>query len=123
MSRSLLSALSLAADWGETLSEVRNPQLFLLNVLEQTVQPLAGVPAGHSLGQVVFSPDGKGVVFVARENAPCPLGVIYFNTRPSKLYYLELNGSGSAAVLLTPDDHSAQWPRFRSVPLPDLTLP
>jgi len=66
--------------------------------------------------QVVWCPDGSGIVYTAWPNAPRSLGLTHYNTRSSKLYHLVVKQqaieglsvpSDAQPVLLTPDDHSA----------------
>jgi acylaminoacyl-peptidase len=52
-------------DWGELNTSKASPALFVLDTGSCAVSRLAGMPADHSCGQPLWTPDGSGVVFVA----------------------------------------------------------
>lgn len=95
-------------DWGEQLEGSLLPSLYILSVPNGAITPLVSsahraeknsassiastVPIfdAFSCGQPIFSPNGSRVIFVAWSHASSPLGLIYYNSRPSTLYEVEL---------------------------------
>jgi acylaminoacyl-peptidase len=99
-------------DWGELNTGKRPPALFVLDTRDWSVRSLpTGVTPGsdasehHSCGQPAWTPDGRGVVFVAWPHAPPNfpatkrrLGIVFCYNRPCALYYAEpaKQGEGGA---------------------------
>eukprot|EP00808_Paulinella_micropora_P032235 g82027.t1 len=101
----------LEEDWGETLTGSRNPSLFVLDVATAKISAVEGVPADMSLGEAQWTPDGKGIVFVAHAHVPVRLGLIYYNTRPTRLYHLRLD-SRELRQISDDMDWGVRSPRF-----------
>lgn len=69
-----------------------------------------------------FTPDGKGLVFVAYDNEPYRLGLIYCYQRASRLMYWNFGRisesplyhllESSTLKCLSHDFHAVRWPRF-----------
>ena len=77
------------------------------------------LPAGWSFGCPVFPPDGSGIVMVGWPKVEeRRMGLIYYSTRPSTLFFVPGPNEKSSlawvlpAMPLTPNDHSARCPRF-----------
>jgi hypothetical protein len=99
------------------------PRLFVLKIADRSIQAVPGIPDSVSAAQVIWSPDSQSLVFVGFPHFHRRFGVAFYNSRPSKLYSINLpssivNGSSNtssetcSAVCLTPFDHSARSPRF-----------
>ena len=82
-------------DWGERNTGMRSPGVYVLDLEEQRVAGVPGLPAGCSVGQPVWISDGAGgrelVVTVWPEKSPTfavpqKLGLVYCFNRPSSLY-------------------------------------
>ncbi|KAK9836232.1 hypothetical protein WJX84_008783 [Apatococcus fuscideae] len=115
-------------DWGELNTAKKTPTLFVLDLTTWQVSRVGRLPAEHSVGQPVWSPDGDHLIFTAWQhkaaNAPMfgnRLGIVYCMNRPCSLFAVpipygeEPSSTGGEAVLLTPGRLSACSPRF----LPD----
>uniref|UniRef100_A0A6B2KZY8 Acylamino-acid-releasing enzyme n=1 Tax=Arcella intermedia TaxID=1963864 RepID=A0A6B2KZY8_9EUKA len=100
------SKFELQESWGEAFAESLKPRIFLVNVETEDIWEAKGIPDHYSTGQVQWSPDGKGVVFVGWNTAPQQeptksklhnlklkkkLGIIYCTNRDSALYYLAID--------------------------------
>ena len=59
----------------------------------------------------MWTPDGKGIVFVGYDHLPERLGLVYCPIRKSRLYHLVL-GQSKMALPLTFEDQAARCPRF-----------
>ena len=133
--------------WGEKYGkQAALLDLFCVHVETGKVGRIENVPgaedksttlAGYSLGQVVWSPDGKSVVYVAwdaggGQQMPRRLGLVYCMQRPSKVYCssvvhlmkalssTEANDydnecKDGAYQVLTPNLRVARSPRFSPV--------
>ena len=131
-------------DWGEKYGTTALLALFCLNVETGEIGAIENVPGssvtkdisstegGYVLGQPVFSPCGKAVLYTgwdagAGGEMPRRLGAIYCFQRPCKIYsspVTELLGGlegengrstpveDSPVVCLTPNDRLARSPRF-----------
>ena len=120
-------------DWGELNSGRRRSTIFVLDCTTWDVVPaldndpdITNKEEGEaSYGQPVWTPDGKGIVFVSwphqHENFPGfpqPLGIVYCFNRPCGLRLVEWKEGGGGgggkggAVVLTPHMKSAFSPRF-----------
>eukprot|EP01083_Nonionella_stella_P038349 104341_1 len=124
----------LKDSWGAGFVDVVSPKIFVLNLNSRKVRVVKGVSAELSVGQPQWTSDGTGIVFVGYPTKPLRYGVRAYNTRLSKLYYLPVgpeeqkeegendgekkkevpqpNDDENLTVCLTPDDVSAQIPRF-----------
>jgi hypothetical protein len=58
-------------------------------ILDEYCSQLPGVPEALTAGQVQWAPDSRGVVFAAWDNRVDRAGILHYNTRPSKLFWLE----------------------------------
>lgn len=52
---------------------------------------LESIPSSYSPGQVVWTPDGSGIVGVAFKNEPRRLGLVYCTNRESVIFHLSLD--------------------------------
>lgn len=130
-------------DWGEKYGTTALLALFCLNVETGKIGAVENVPGsprdisstegGYVLGQPVFSPCGKSVVYTGwdageGDEMPRRLGAIYCFHRPCKIYSSPVSGllgelanpipaflrKGNDApfVCITPNDKLARSPRF-----------
>ncbi|GAX72583.1 hypothetical protein CEUSTIGMA_g39.t1 [Chlamydomonas eustigma] len=126
-------------DWGELNTGKQAPGVFVLDLKTQSVikVPLKDLPVESgssssstddlSLGQPVWTRDGKGLVVVGWPHRPSnfpaigkKLGVIFCYNRPAYLYYIpctrdEVSGTlsfGAAVELTKPHNKSALNPVF-----------
>ncbi|KAL5962616.1 Acylamino-acid-releasing enzyme [Taenia solium] len=104
-------------NWGEGLGGTSRPVMFLLDLETEEVvstQPILEklVPeANHwSFDDPHYTPDGKGIVFVAYDNDPYRLGLKYCYQRVARLMYWEFETS--TLQCLSHDNHAVRWPRF-----------
>ncbi len=79
-------------DWGEQMSPKTHPVIVVCDVNEKKISVLEGVPDDISSGQVIFDPDGTGVVGVGVHHKPRRLGIIYCTNRPMFIFHLTLDG-------------------------------
>lgn len=79
-------------DWGETLSPKRQPVIAVCDIMKKSISILEGVPQNISPGQVIWHPNGDGVIGVGFENTPRRLGLVYCTNRISHIFYLTLEG-------------------------------
>ncbi|KAK9862725.1 hypothetical protein WJX84_011555 [Apatococcus fuscideae] len=113
-------------DWGELNTGKKTPALFVLDAKTWQVSRITNLPAEHSIGQPVWSPEGDQLVFTAWPHSPpnAPqfgnrLGIVYCMNRPCSLFAVPVPPSSSQSasgepVLLTPGRLSACSPRFLS---------
>jgi acylaminoacyl-peptidase len=125
---------------GEELPGKLRPRLFVVHIAQEKVLPVDRLSKDLALGQPLFSPDGKGIIYVGWSRVPRLLGLRHYNTRPAKIYYTdfdletEIAASNSNSncskdkesdddkenekkpmrpvLNLTPDDDSAMCPRL-----------
>jgi acylaminoacyl-peptidase len=82
-------------DWGEQLEGKHQSVVIECDIEAETLSVLEGIPDHLSPGQVIWTPDGKGIVGVAWENKPPRLGLIYCTNRPSYVFHLTADGDFS----------------------------
>ena len=115
-------------DWGEQMDGATLPVVALWALaatgLSATTEGRVftltkALPAGWSFGCPVFPPDGSGIVMVGWPKVEeRRMGLIYYSTRPSTLFFVPGPNEKSSlawvlpAMPLTPNDHSARFPRF-----------
>ena len=129
-------------DWGEKYTGTSRLSLFCVNVETGRIGLLSNVPGGaakesaeggYTLGQPIFSPCGKSVIYVGWDagdggSMPRRLGSIYCYQRPAKLYSSGVTKllqrlaakeddatpyqDDGSCTCLTPDDRLARSPRF-----------
>jgi acylaminoacyl-peptidase len=116
-------------DWGELNTGRRRSTLFVLDCSTWDVVPALDdvaikVEGEASYGQPVWTPDGKGIVYVSWPHQhdnfpgfPQPLGIVYCFNRPCGLRLIEWKEGGGGggkggAIVLTPHMKSAFSPRF-----------
>lgn len=113
-------------DFGEQMNGARSPMPFFIDleapsheeVKINTVQIHNDEFSKLAFGQFQFTPNNKNkFVAVGWNTTPRRFGIIYYNTRPSKLYLFNTNDDDDASVktkCITPneDDYSVCNPRF-----------
>jgi hypothetical protein len=107
-------------DWGEQMNGARNPRLFVASFRHSSVRAVQGAPEGitdFTAGLPTFTPDGTGVVYVAWNNLPRRLGIVFCHNRPSSLH---LAPNPFATPSTGPQDEvgaAAATPSVRSSPV------
>ncbi|VDD81983.1 unnamed protein product [Mesocestoides corti] len=111
------SPFVLKESWGEGLSGITRPVICLLDVeteevvcVQSKLEKLAPESIHWSFDEPHYTPDGNGIIFVAYDNNPYPLGLIYCHQRASKLLYW--NFETSQLQCLSRGAHAVCWPRF-----------
>ena len=113
-------------DFGEQLEGLRNPRVFVLDIVSGTaIDACKSVPGFLHCGQPIWAPGSMGSVVVtaystkngAGVDMPRRLGMIYYSTRPSSLLLLELSAAQSydshtALTTGADGDYSARDARF-----------
>ncbi|BHF59724.1 hypothetical protein SprV_0100268500 [Sparganum proliferum] len=107
----------LSETWGEGLSTVVQPVMCILDIEDEKVeylhsrlQTLLPTCKHWSFDSALWTPDGSGLVFVAYNNDPFRLGLIYCCQRPAQLLYW--NFETSEVHCLNRPDRAVHWPRF-----------
>ncbi|XP_020907129.1 acylamino-acid-releasing enzyme isoform X2 [Exaiptasia diaphana] len=80
-------------NWGELLVKRCHPVLVVLNISTDNVTVIDGIPEELSVGQAVWAPEEKGVVFCGWWHVPYRLGLVYCTNRRSGIFYVSLDGS------------------------------
>ncbi|KAK5582321.1 hypothetical protein RB653_003904 [Dictyostelium firmibasis] len=76
-------------DWGETYSPVANPSIFIVDIEKEVVFPVEPFPSDKiSAGQVIWTPNGEGLVYVGWNFGNRKLGIRACFNRSSSLYLL-----------------------------------
>jgi len=96
--------------WGEQMGNLRSTDLYTFNIKDEVVTPVSNVPDRVSVESPVFCRDG-GLIYVAYEETWPRLGMIYYSTRRSHLYYTD-STSENKHVDLVPEYHSPKCPQF-----------
>ncbi|KAL1132333.1 hypothetical protein AAG570_010289, partial [Ranatra chinensis] len=105
-------------DWGESLVGKSCPVAVVCDLGSEDVRVLEGVPEDLSVGQVVWAPNGDGVVGVAWQTTPRRLGIVYCTNRTSWIFHLtpdnifrKLSGPNLAvrSPQFSPDGRSLVW--------------
>lgn len=96
-------------DWGEQLVGKHQPVVSVCDIKTDGIRILDGIPSHFSPGQVVWTPDGEGVIGVVWKNEPRRLGLIYCTNRDSYIFHLTMDGVFS---LLSEDGQAVRSPRF-----------
>jgi acylaminoacyl-peptidase len=104
-------------DFGEQMNGAQQPVPFIIDLgkAKVTIQPVNISEEFSTLafGQFQFTPKNDLVVAVGWRTTPRRFGIIYYNTRPSKLYMFNVKGP-PATKCITPneEDYSVCNPRF-----------
>nr|CDS32277.1 acylamino acid releasing enzyme [Hymenolepis microstoma] len=103
--------------WGEGLSSIIRPVICTLDLETEEVECVQSrlekiVPDAKnwSFDEPHYTPNGNGLVFLAYDNQPYRLGLIYCYQRESRLIYWDFESS--SINCLSRDGHSVRWPRF-----------
>lgn len=65
-------------DWGEQFVDRRLSRLFVADFAAKTVAMVTGAPDAVAVGDAVWTPDGKGLVFIGFPVPERRLGLIYW---------------------------------------------
>jgi len=77
-------------DWGETYAPISNPAIFIVDIEKEAIFPLEPFPCEKiTAGQVIWTPDGKGLVFVGWNVDVRKLGIRACFNRISTLYHFD----------------------------------
>jgi acylaminoacyl-peptidase len=79
-------------DWGEQLVGKHQSVVIVCDTKSETLSVLEGIPSHLSPGQVIWTPDGKGIVGVVWESEPRRLGLVYCTNRLSYIFHLTEDG-------------------------------
>ncbi|XP_069703712.1 acylamino-acid-releasing enzyme-like isoform X2 [Periplaneta americana] len=96
-------------DWGEQMTGKHQSVVVVCDTKSETLSVLEGIPAHLTPGQVIWTPDGKGVVGIAWENEPRRLGLIYCTNRQSFIFHLTTDGVFN---VLSDEGQAVRSPRF-----------
>ena len=100
-------------DWGEQLNGVTSPTLYVFHIPSRSVLPVPGVPDPSllSIGQPQWvkpanEPNStlRGLVFVGFPVTPRRFGLIFYNSRPSHIYYVPLPEDLTSLIPPSKDD-------------------
>lgn len=80
-------------DWGEALTNKSVPVICVVDLQNDTVGVLQGVPADVSPGQALWAPGSQSVFFIGWYHEPFRLGLKFCSNRRSALFRLDLDGS------------------------------
>lgn len=80
-------------DWGEQMVGTVSPRLYLCSIKQKKTVPVVGTPDSVTCGNVVICPDQESVVFRGLPHFHRRLGFVFYNSRPSNLYYLSLKST------------------------------
>uniref|UniRef100_A0A3P8SZ12 Acylamino-acid-releasing enzyme n=1 Tax=Amphiprion percula TaxID=161767 RepID=A0A3P8SZ12_AMPPE len=80
-------------DWGEALTNKSVPVICAVDLQNDTVAVLQGIPADVSPGQALWAPDSQSVFFIGWYHEPFRLGLKFCFNRRSALFRLDLDGS------------------------------
>ncbi|CAH8552294.1 unnamed protein product [Dicrocoelium dendriticum] len=99
-------------NWGESLSDVRQSVLCMLNIRTEDVRCLVSPAELPNVvpTQPTWCPDDTGIVFMGFEYGPYPLGLVYCVQRPCRLYHLDF-ATGQIKPI-SDSNRSASCPRF-----------
>jgi acylaminoacyl-peptidase len=105
--------------FGEQLSKVCSTSLFLLDLKAKSIAKFKIPDSLKSklvaVSQVRFCPFSNDIVFIGYPEGEAAyerkLGLIYYNTRKSNLYFLSYDGSKSFSIS-SEDDYAVNCPRF-----------
>ncbi|XP_015120350.1 acylamino-acid-releasing enzyme isoform X2 [Diachasma alloeum] len=95
-------------DWGEALEGKHQQVVVVLDTTTDTLTVLPGIDESLSPGQVVWTPNGDGVVGIAWNHEPRYLGLIACTNRESWVFLLK-NGTFQK---LSADKRGVRSPRF-----------
>lgn len=79
------------SEWGETLVGKHQPMVIVCDLKTELLSALDVIPSAFSPAQVLWTPDGKGIVGVAWKNEPRRLGLVYCTNRESVVFHLSLD--------------------------------
>ncbi|KAK3929233.1 Acylamino-acid-releasing enzyme [Frankliniella fusca] len=97
-------------EWGELFVGKHQSVVVICELDSQRLTLLEAIPSDYSPGQVVWTPDGKGIVGVAWKNEPRRLGLVYCTNRESVIFFVSLeNGEFS---VLSSKGQAVRSPRF-----------
>lgn len=98
-------------EWGETLVGKHQPVVVVCDLNSELLTVLDAIPSEYSPGQVIWTPDGKGIVGVGWKNEPRRLGLVYCTNRESVIFHLSLE-NGEFSILSQSNSQAVRSPRF-----------
>uniref|UniRef100_A0A3Q1I0A3 Acylamino-acid-releasing enzyme n=1 Tax=Anabas testudineus TaxID=64144 RepID=A0A3Q1I0A3_ANATE len=75
-------------DWGEALTNKSSPVICVVNLQNDTVGVLQGVPTDVSPGQALWAPGSQSVIFVGWYHEPFRLGLKFCSNRRSDICFV-----------------------------------
>lgn len=75
-------------DWGEQLVGKVQPVIVISDFENETLTVMDNIPENVSPGQVIWAPDGNGIVGVGWNNEPRRLGLMFCSNRPGCIFHL-----------------------------------
>lgn len=76
-------------DWGEKYTGTMSLDIFVLRITDGTIKPISCTDG--TIGQPVFTPNDRGVVYMHWSHLPRRLGMTYCFQRPCQLQYVKLS--------------------------------
>ncbi|EGG16591.1 acylaminoacyl-peptidase [Cavenderia fasciculata] len=77
-------------DWGETYPTIYNPSIYVVDTLNETVIPIPwSMDLALTAGQVIWTPNGDGLVFVGWKINLRRFGIRACFNRQSSIYYID----------------------------------
>lgn len=98
-------------DFGETLRDVTNPRLFLVNISSEEVKEL-DVPSHVYPAQPVFRPGTQEIVFTGFLKQDYQLGVQFMLNRPTVLIAYDIETKSCKEIPIDAGLMAAQMPKF-----------
>ncbi|XP_034230379.1 acylamino-acid-releasing enzyme-like isoform X2 [Thrips palmi] len=98
------------AEWGELLVGKHQSVVVICDLKTGLLTRLDKIPSSYSPAQVLWTPDGNGIVGVAFKNEPRRLGLVYCTNRESIIFHLSLD-KGEFSILSTAGE-AVRSPRF-----------
>lgn len=98
------------AEWGELLVGKHQSAVVICDLKTELLTKIETIPPSYSPGQVIWTPDGSGIVGVAWKNEPRRLGLVYCTNRESVIFHLSLD-KGDFSILSS-DGEAVRSPRF-----------
>lgn len=79
------------AEWGELLVGKHQPVVVVCDLETELLTQLEAIPPLYSPAQVIWTPDGRGIVGVAWKNEPRRLGLVHCTNRESVIFHLSFS--------------------------------
>ena len=98
------------AEWGELLVGKHQPVVMVCDLKTELLTQLEAIPSSYSPAQVIWTPDGNGIVGVAWKNEPRRLGLVYCTNRESVIFHLSLHDNQFS--ILSEEGQAVRSPRF-----------